>query len=138
MQACTGVQMITSHWNVYSSMNLAASSTNLPEDKLLAAAAFLCFLSCFTDENGTLCGTMFSVFFHTIDICGKSQNGLRKLSSPQAVVTYKYFCTLFSSHIGRSEQQLGRLFQQRWVSDNPDEIPHPTSFVIMSHSAVME
>ena len=48
-------------------MSLAASNINVPKDKPLAAAAaaaaaFLCFLSCFTDENGTIFGTLFSIF----------------------------------------------------------------------------
>lgn len=43
-------------------MSLAASNINVPKDKPLAAAAFSCFLSCFSDENGTIFGTLFSVF----------------------------------------------------------------------------
>lgn len=49
-------------------MSLAASNKNVPKDKPLAAAAstaaaaFLCFLSCFTDETGTIFGTSLSVF----------------------------------------------------------------------------
>lgn len=49
-------------------MSLASSNKIVPKDKALAAtaavaAAFLCFLSCFLkDENGTIFGTMLSVF----------------------------------------------------------------------------
>lgn len=53
------------------------------------------------------------LFFHTIDICGKSQNGLRKLSSPQAVVTYKYFCTLYSCHIWAIRATAGETFSTK-------------------------
>lgn len=49
-------------------MSLASSNKIVPKDKPLAAtaavaAAFLCFISCFLkDENGTIFGTMLSVF----------------------------------------------------------------------------